>query len=289
MPLPPAGLGFAPPKRSHLFVTGLRVHKNAQSTSELDNRALTDTGTAEKSDDLGPPGESHGTEAERQATTHEDVVAEARQTMAELTHSERKDTRAGPPREQSNEGERGSFDAITVDYVVHRMTIPTGMAMPEFRARFEDAVPHLPLDQVRELVSRGAPWGEMIDLVGRTAPWGFLLYWTNDVDPIVRLAGDSDSAVAYLMGNHTIMERMFRYEPAVVMYAPLHVAIWSHSDGQAFFTVDKPSDQFGSFANPSVTAVGYELDSKLGALLAHLGLRVPDTLAGGFPLPSRGH
>ena len=35
--------------------------------------------------------------------------------------------------------------------------------------------------QVRELVSRGAPWGEMVDLVGRAAPWGFLLYWTNDV------------------------------------------------------------------------------------------------------------
>ena len=161
--------------------------------------------------------------------------------------------------------------------------------MPEFRARFEDAVPPLPLDQVRELVSRGAPWGEMVDLVGRTAPWGFLLYWTNDVDPIVRLAGDSSSAVAYLMGNHIIMERMFRYEPSVVMYAPLHVAIWSHSDGQAFFTIDKPSDQFGSFANPAVTAVGRELDSKLAHLLRHLHLVIPDVL-GQADLPRlRGH
>src|SRR5271169_994319 len=112
------------------------------------------------------------------------------------------------------------------------MTIPTGMIQSEFRARFEDAVPHLPLDQVRELVSRGAPWGEMVDLVGRTAPWGFRLYWTKDVNPVVRLARDSSSAVAYLMGNHTIMERMFRYEPSVVMYAPLHLAIWSRSDGR---------------------------------------------------------
>lgn len=183
-----------------------------------------------------------------------------------------------------------SIDTVTVDYVVHRMTIPTGMIQSEFRARFEDAVPPLPLDQVRELVSRGAPWGEMLDLVGRTAPWGFLRYWTNDVDPIVRLAGHSSSAVAYLMGNHTIMERMFRYEPSVVMYAPLHVAIWSRSDGRAFFTIDKPSDQFGSFADPAVTAVGYELDSKLAALLAHLHLRVPYTLAEGVSLPHiRGH
>jgi hypothetical protein len=169
------------------------------------------------------------------------------------------------------------------------MTIPTGMVQSEFRARFEDAVPPIPLDQVRELVSRGAPWGEMVDLVGRTAPWGFLLYWTNDVGPLVRLAGDSSSAVAYLMGNHIIMERMFRYEPSVVMYAPLHVAIWSHSDGQALFTIDKPSDQFGSFANPGVTPVGQELNSKLAALLTHLHLSVPDTLAGGVLPRIRGH
>jgi hypothetical protein len=188
-----------------------------------------------------------------------------------------------------NQGARASIEIATVDYLVHRMTIPTGMVQSEFRARFEDAVPHLPLDQVRELVSRGAPWGEMVDLVGRTAPWGFLLYWTNDVGPVVRLAGDSSSAVAYLMGNHIIMERMFRYEPSVVMYAPLHVAIWSHLDGQAFFTIDKPSDQFGSFAHPALAAFGRELDSKLVDLLKHLHLMIPDVLGRADPPRLRGH
>jgi hypothetical protein len=189
----------------------------------------------------------------------------------------------------TEKGDGVSIDPVTMTYVVNRMTIPTGMVQSEFRARFEDAVPPLPLDQVRELLSRGAPWGEMVDLIRRAAPWGFLIYWTNDVDRIVRLAGDSDSAIAYLMGNHIIMERMFRYEPAVVMYAPLHVAIWSHSDGQAFFTIDKPSDQFGSFAHPAVAAVGQELDSKLVHLLRHLHLAIPDVL-GRADLPRlRGH
>jgi hypothetical protein len=182
-----------------------------------------------------------------------------------------------------------SIDPVTT-YVVTRVSIPTGMALSEFRPRFEDAVPPLPLVEVRELVRRRSPWGEMEDLVERAAPWGFLTYWTNDVDQLVRLAGDSDSAVAYLMGNHIIMERMFRFEPAVVMYAPLHAAIWSRrSDGQAFFTIDKPSDQFGSFADPRITAVGYELDAKLGALLRHLGLKVPDTLGKEVPPRLRGH
>lgn len=187
----------------------------------------------------------------------------------------------------TEKGDGVAIDPVTVTYVVNRMTIPTGMAQSQFRSRFEDAVPPLPIEQVRELESRGAPWDEMIDLVEKAAPWGFLIYWFNDVDRLVHLAGDSSTAVAYLMGNHIIMERMFRFEPSVVMYAPLHVAIWSHSDGQAFFTIDKPSDQFGSFAEPQVTAVGHELDAKLAALLRHLGLRVPDTL-GSVPR-LRGH
>ncbi len=179
-------------------------------------------------------------------------------------------------------------EPVTVTYAVHRMTIPTGMVQSEFRSRFEDAVPPLPLNQVMELEIRGAPWGEMVDLIERTAPWGFLIYWTNDVDRLVRLAGDSSSAVAYLMGNHTIMERMFRFEPSVVMYAPLHSAIWSRSDGQAFFTIDKPSDQFGSFGHPRVRTVGCELDAKLAALLEHLRLNVPDALRERFVPRLRG-
>jgi len=91
------------------------------------------------------------------------------------------------------------------------------------------------------------------------------------------------------MGNHIIMERMFRFEPSVVMYAPLHAAIWSRSDGEAFFTIDKPSDQFGSFADPRVAAVGYELDAKLAALLRHLHLRVPEALSEEVLPRLRGH
>lgn len=43
-------------------------------------------------------------------------------------------------------------------------------------------------------------------------------------------------------------------------------------------TFDQPSDQFGSFGNVEVTAVGVELDRKLTALLFELGVRVPDAL-----------
>ena len=39
----------------------------------------------------------------------------------------------------------------------------------------------------RDLLSR-APWHEMVDLVAAAAPHGFLIYFKNDVDPVVRLA-----------------------------------------------------------------------------------------------------
>ncbi len=94
----------------------------------------------------------------------------------------------------------------------------------------------------------------------------------------MRLAGDAGSYVAYLMGNHTIAERMFRHEPSVMLHAPLRTVIWSPADGSARFTLDKPSDHFGSFANAAIAAVGVELDRKVAALLEHLGLGVPEDL-----------
>ncbi len=169
---------------------------------------------------------------------------------------------------------------ITTQYLLRRLTIDIDVSVNEFRARYEAAVPRYPESEVKALVERRAPWQEMLDLVTRVAPLGFLLYGTTEMDPVMHLAGDGGSCVAYLMGNHTIAERMFRHEPSVMLYAPLRTVIWSPADGSARFTLDKPSDHFGSFANAAITAVGVELDRKVAALLEHLGLEVPEDLLG---------
>lgn len=169
----------------------------------------------------------------------------------------------------------------SVRYSVKRMTVETHSTPAEFQSRYEEAVPPLPAEHVAALVHQHAPWPEMVDLVAAAAPHGFLIYFKIDADPVVRLAGDRASGVAYLMGNHITMERMYRYQPAVLMYAPLHTVIWGDPEGPAYFTVDKPSDQFGSFGDPRITAVGVELDQKLAALLEHLNLRVPGELLTG--------
>ena len=166
----------------------------------------------------------------------------------------------------------------TVRYTVTRLTVRVGLTPGEFQARYEQAVPPWPEDRVRALVDRQAPWQDMLALVTAAAPWGFLIYDKIDATPVVQLAGDQASGVAYLMGNHTIMERMYRHEPAVLLYAPLRTVIWGGPDGSAYFSFDKPSDQVASFASPQVAEVGLELDQKMAALLNHLSVRVPDAL-----------
>lgn len=78
------------------------------------------------------------------------------------------------------------------------------------------------------------------------------------------------------MGNHTIAQKMYRYNPAILLYAPLRTAIVE--DDATWFTVDQPSTRFGSFSTPQITTVEIELDHELAALLEHLDAPVPAAL-----------
>jgi hypothetical protein len=69
-----------------------------------------------------------------------------------------------------------------LDYTVPRLTVPVPDAL-DFTRRYEAAVPDLPLDAVRELVARRAPWSEMKRMISDAAPFGFLIYFRNDVGP----------------------------------------------------------------------------------------------------------
>jgi uncharacterized protein (DUF302 family) len=116
----------------------------------------------------------------------------------------------------------------------------------------------------------------MRKLIERSAPHGFLIYFRNDVHRVMALAGDSTDCISYLMGNHIIAERMVRHDPRVMLYAPLHTAIWEDNDGNSWFTTDQPSTLFASFKVSEIAQVGVELDRKLAALLEYLEVPVPD-------------
>ncbi len=162
-------------------------------------------------------------------------------------------------------------------FTVRRLNVEVP-GVREFQTLYEQEVPPNPVEEIVALEQRGASWPEVLDAHAELAWHGFLIYWRNDVHPVMQLAGDSSECIAYLMGNVTIAEQMFRHDPRAMLYAPLRTVIWEDAGGQAWFTVDQPSTQFASFGIPEVTAVGLELDRKLAALLEALRVDVPMAL-----------
>ena len=170
----------------------------------------------------------------------------------------------------------------TIEVVKHpvpRITIQVDASFDEFRSRYEAAVPVLQRERFADLVGQQASWPDILSATAENAPHGFILYWSYDFTSLMQLAGDRGRCVEYLMGNHTIAQRMYRYNPAILLYAPLRTAIVEDADEITWFTLDQPSSRFGSFNTPQITKVGLELDHLVAALLEHLGTRVPDELA----------
>lgn len=162
-------------------------------------------------------------------------------------------------------------------YTARRLTVEVP-GVRQFQQLYEQAVPANPIEKIAALVQCGASWPEVIDAHAELAPYGFLSYWRNDVRGVMQLASDEADCVAYLMGNVTIAEQMFRHDPRAMLYAPLRTVIWEDGHTRAWFTVDQPSTQFASFGIPAVSAVGVELDRKLAALLEALRVEVPMVL-----------
>jgi Domain of unknown function DUF302 len=162
-------------------------------------------------------------------------------------------------------------------YTARRLTVEVP-GVREFQRLYEQAVPENPVEEIAALVRRGASWAEVLDTHAELAPHGFLIYWRNDVHGVMQLASDGNDCVAYLMGNVTIAEQMFRHDPRAMLYAPLRTVIWEDAHERAWFTFDQPSTQFGSFGIATVSAVGVELDRKLAALLEALRVEVPMAL-----------
>lgn len=166
----------------------------------------------------------------------------------------------------------------TISHQVDRLAIRIDESFEGFRQRYEQAVPAFQSEKFECLIERRADWRTVLAATAENAPHDFILYWSHDFTSLMSLAGDRGRCVEYLMGNHTIAQRMYRYNPAILLYAPLRTAIVEDIDGATWFMVDQPSTRFASFGVPQITVVGIELDHKLAALLAHLGIPVPAAL-----------
>ena len=131
------------------------------------------------------------------------------------------------------------MDIGSFPHQVTRLVFDTGQPYEEFRARYEAAVPALDEKRLAEFAARGAAWSEVVADAGASAPHGFLIFWRLDTTPVMSLAGDPARCTAYLMGNQTIAEQMYRHDPSVMLYAPLRTAIYIDCQCGGYWRVNR--------------------------------------------------
>ena len=126
-----------------------------------------------------------------------------------------------------------------------------------------------------------ANWQATRELAEINAPHGFMRYYRTDVTAAMAGSASFWKATEYLMGNHTIAERMFHHDPAVMLHAPLRTLIYTDPDGDTKLAVDQPSLLFASYDNADITTVGQHLDRLLAHLIITMGGDVPSALSNG--------
>lgn len=163
--------------------------------------------------------------------------------------------------------------STSVEYLNRRLLISLPGSYEDARTHYETLVPVID----HERFARADTWDEVVAEAKSQAPHGFLRYAQIDVTPTMTASGSTGRATEYLMGNHTIAERMYRHDPGVMLHAPLRTLLYAGPESTVL-AVDQPSLLFGSYGNAAITAVGVELDGLLAALVDALGGDVPTAL-----------
>lgn len=159
-----------------------------------------------------------------------------------------------------------------VEHLSRRLLISLPDSYEDARNRYETLVPTVNL----AAFTNATNWDDVLSEAKRQAPHGFLRYFSTEVAPAMSGSASAWTCSEYLMGNHTIAERMYRYDPGVMLHAPLRTLLYDAGHGTVF-AVDQPSLLFGSYGQPEIAAVGIELDGLLANLIELLGGKLPRT------------
>ena len=161
---------------------------------------------------------------------------------------------------------------LSVPYRATRLIFDAGQPYERFRGRFEAVVPALDPRRPSESSGRHARWPHLVPEGDISSPHGFVLYWRADMAALMTEEGELRPCTGYLMGNPAIAEKIYRHDPAIMLYAPLRALIFIDADDRTRFAVDQPSTVLASFADPDIAGLGLDLDGQLAQLLDGLGL-----------------
>jgi hypothetical protein len=162
-----------------------------------------------------------------------------------------------------------------IDHPARRLVVALPRPYDAAREHYETLVPEADLARFFQMAS----WQATLELAEINAPHGFMRYYRMDVTAAMAGSPSLWKATQYLMGNHTIAERMFRHDPSVMLHAPLRTLLYADPDGDTKLAVDQPSLLFASYGNPHIADVGRELDALLAQLITLLGGDAPAELA----------
>ena len=165
--------------------------------------------------------------------------------------------------------------STVVDHRARRLVVALPRTYDEARALYETLVPEVDFARFSQLAS----WQATLELAEINAPHGFMRYYRSDITAAMATSPSFWKATQYLMGNHTIAERMFRHDPSVMLHASLRTLLYADPDGDTKLAVDQPSLLFASYDNPQIAHVGRELDVLLAGLITLLGDDTPPQLA----------
>ena len=114
-----------------------------------------------------------------------------------------------------------------VDHPSRRLVIALPTLYDEAREQYETLVPEVDYARFFQMAS----WQATLELAEINAPHGFMRYYRGDVTATMAGSTSLWKATQYLMGNHTIAERMFRHDPSVMLHAPLRTLLYADSNG----------------------------------------------------------
>jgi hypothetical protein len=163
---------------------------------------------------------------------------------------------------------------IAIDHPSRRLVVALPAPYDEAREQYETLVPEVDFARFFQMAS----WQATLELAEINAPQGFMRYYRGDVTATMAGSTSLWKATQYLMGNHTIAERMFRHDPSVMLHAPLRTLLYADANGDTMFAVDQPSLLFNSYDKLEIADVGYELDGLLAQLIERLGAQAPAQL-----------
>jgi uncharacterized protein (DUF302 family) len=152
---------------------------------------------------------------------------------------------------------------FTVDHV----RLATDKPFEEVARGFERQLGRFDPDVYKSLAAGGDAEEAKAKIEAMAGPSGFMLFATHNHGALLRLAGQKQKAIQYVVGNPLFALQMTQHDIRASLYAPLRVLIYEDERGRTCLEYDRPSSLFGQFNDDRIAPVASMLDRKLEDLV----------------------